>query len=52
MFWRYTAHLSPGSYDLEVRATDGRNEQQTDRVTDTFPQGSTGHHKIHLRVDG
>ena len=52
VFWHFVANLAPGSHGLEVRATDGKGELQTDRATDTFPEGATGHHKVNVRISG
>jgi DMSO/TMAO reductase YedYZ molybdopterin-dependent catalytic subunit len=40
----------PGQTTLVARATDGTGQVQTDRRTDTFPQGATGLHTIQVRV--
>ena len=44
--WRVEWNPQPGSYDLVVRATDGKGQVQTDHLTDTFPDGATGLHGL------
>ena len=48
--WRLDWNPQPGSYDLVVRATDGKGQVQTDHLTDTFPDGATGLHRISVKV--
>jgi len=45
--WQVT---TPGNYRLEVRATDGTGEVQTDQVTPPAPDGARGHHMIFVTV--
>lgn len=48
--WEYLWAASPGSHTIEVRATDGTGEVQTDRVTPPAPDGARGHHRIEVQV--
>lgn len=51
--WRieWTA-MAERAIDLQVRATNGLGEVQTDERRPPLPDGSTGHHSIRLRVEG
>ena len=40
----------PGDHTIEVRATDGTGEVQTDAITPPAPDGDRGHHRITVRV--
>jgi DMSO/TMAO reductase YedYZ molybdopterin-dependent catalytic subunit len=44
--WSATA----GRHSLEVRATDGTGDTQTDQRTDPAPDGARGHHRIFVTV--
>ncbi|HUG16130.1 MAG TPA: molybdopterin-dependent oxidoreductase [Thermomicrobiales bacterium] len=44
--------VDEASFDMHVRATDGRGELQTDERTPALPDGATGHHTIRVRVEG
>jgi len=48
--WVYAWDATPGSHRLEVRATDGTGEPQTDRRTNPFPDGARGYHRVDVRV--
>jgi DMSO/TMAO reductase YedYZ molybdopterin-dependent catalytic subunit len=48
--WVYEWDATPGSHRLEVRATDGTGEPQTDRRTTPFPDGARGYHRVDVRV--
>jgi hypothetical protein len=39
-----------GSHTIEVRATDGNGDVQTDEVTRPDPDGARGHHRISVTV--
>jgi DMSO/TMAO reductase YedYZ molybdopterin-dependent catalytic subunit len=39
-----------GRHSVEVRATDGTGDVQTDQVTDPAPDGARGHHRIFVNV--
>lgn len=41
---------SEGSYQLQVRATDGSGAQQTSQVSASYPNGAAGYHTIHVDV--
>jgi DMSO/TMAO reductase YedYZ molybdopterin-dependent catalytic subunit len=46
--WRFDWAAVPGPHRIEVRATDGTGEIQTDRVTPPAPDGARGHHTIEV----
>jgi DMSO/TMAO reductase YedYZ molybdopterin-dependent catalytic subunit len=48
--WEYLWQAAPGGHHIEVRATDGTGEVQTDQVTDPAPDGARGHHTIQVQV--
>lgn len=51
--WRqyvYEWDASPGDYTIQVRATDGEGETQTEEETEPIPSGATGHHTISVTV--
>jgi DMSO/TMAO reductase YedYZ molybdopterin-dependent catalytic subunit len=48
--WLVRWEATPGSHQLQVRATDGDGEVQTDRVAPPFPDGATGYHTIGVEV--
>jgi hypothetical protein len=48
--WRYDWQATPGDHRIEVRATDGTGEVQTDEVTPPAPDGARGHHHINVSV--
>jgi DMSO/TMAO reductase YedYZ molybdopterin-dependent catalytic subunit len=48
--WLYEWDAAPGSHRLEVRATDGTGDVQTDEQTRPFPDGARGHHWVDVRV--
>jgi DMSO/TMAO reductase YedYZ molybdopterin-dependent catalytic subunit len=50
VFWRRVFTLQPGNYALKVRATDGSGQLQTERQTDSYPDGATGYHSKHTQV--
>jgi DMSO/TMAO reductase YedYZ molybdopterin-dependent catalytic subunit len=49
--WAFAWDATPGDHRVEVRATDGTGEVQTDRETDPAPDGARGHHRISVSVD-
>jgi len=52
--WRqyvYEWNAEPGSYTLQVRATDGRGETQTADTGPPVPSGATGYHTVPVSVD-
>lgn len=48
--WVYEWEARPGEYTLQVRATDGNGDTQTDRVSSVAPDGATGHHTRRVAV--
>jgi DMSO/TMAO reductase YedYZ molybdopterin-dependent catalytic subunit len=42
----------PGKYTVQVRATDGKGNLQTAKVTDPYPNGATGYHTVTYSVRG
>ncbi len=48
--WKLGWQAAPGDHVIEVRATDGTGEVQTDQVTPPPPDGARGHHQIAVRV--
>ncbi|HLG72385.1 MAG TPA: molybdopterin-dependent oxidoreductase [Chloroflexota bacterium] len=50
VFWRTSISLESGPYDVQVRATDGSGQLQTNRRADPFPAGSSGYHHARIEV--
>ncbi|HJP88270.1 MAG TPA: molybdopterin-dependent oxidoreductase [Candidatus Limnocylindrales bacterium] len=48
--WLYDWDATPGSHVIEVRATDGTGEVQTDQETPPPPDGARGHHRVTVAV--
>jgi DMSO/TMAO reductase YedYZ molybdopterin-dependent catalytic subunit len=48
--WLVDWDAAPGSHDIEVRATDGTGEVQTDQRTPPAPDGARGYHRISVVV--
>jgi DMSO/TMAO reductase YedYZ molybdopterin-dependent catalytic subunit len=48
--WRYDWDASAGTHTIEVRATDGTGEVQTDARSAPAPDGARGHHAIRVSV--
>ena len=48
--WVYDWDATPGTYELEVRATDGTGAVQTADRSAPAPDGARGHHKLKVRV--
>ncbi len=48
--WTYAWTATSGSHSIEVRATDGTGEVQTDERTEPAPDGARGHHRITVTV--
>jgi DMSO/TMAO reductase YedYZ molybdopterin-dependent catalytic subunit len=48
--WRYDWNAPTGLHRLEVRATDGTGDVQTDQVTPPAPDGARGHHHVDVNV--
>ena len=50
--WSYDWHPgAPGEYKLAVRATDGAGALQTPDERGIVPEGSTGYHKIIVKIE-
>lgn len=50
--WWLDWDATPGEHLIEVRATNGKGERQTDRESRPDPDGATGYHQIQVNVDG
>jgi DMSO/TMAO reductase YedYZ molybdopterin-dependent catalytic subunit len=48
--WLYDWTATAGSHTIEVRATDGTGDIQTDQETPPPPDGARGHHTISVNV--
>ncbi|MDQ2965284.1 MAG: molybdopterin-dependent oxidoreductase, partial [Chloroflexota bacterium] len=48
--WVFPWPAGAGRHSIEVRATDGPGEVQTDQRTDPAPDGARGHHRISVVV--
>ncbi len=48
--WKLAWDATPGTYEISVRATDGRGEVQTDQPTRPDPDGARGHHTIVVTI--
>ena len=48
--WLYDWDAAPGPHTLEVRATDGAGQVQTDQRSNPAPDGARGHHTIDVNV--
>jgi DMSO/TMAO reductase YedYZ molybdopterin-dependent catalytic subunit len=48
--WLLDWDAPAGSHELEVRATDGTGDVQTDQVSPPAPDGARGHHAIQVTV--
>ncbi|MEV4946406.1 molybdopterin-dependent oxidoreductase [Streptomyces sp. NPDC053755] len=49
--WSYPWEATSGRHTLTVRATDGTGQVQTERRTDTMPDGASGWHSVVVTVD-
>jgi DMSO/TMAO reductase YedYZ molybdopterin-dependent catalytic subunit len=49
--WRYDWDATPGDHAIEVRATDGAGEVQTDQQSPPAPDGARGHHQVRVIVN-
>jgi len=50
--WLFRWAATPGNHSLSVRATDGKGDVQTAKVTRPAPDGARGHHTIDVQVNG
>jgi DMSO/TMAO reductase YedYZ molybdopterin-dependent catalytic subunit len=48
--WKWTWQATAGTHFVEVRATDGTGEVQTDKVSPPDPDGARGHDQIQVEV--
>jgi DMSO/TMAO reductase YedYZ molybdopterin-dependent catalytic subunit len=48
--WLVDWDASPGNHAINVRATDGNGEVQTDQRSQPAPDGARGHHRINVVV--
>jgi DMSO/TMAO reductase YedYZ molybdopterin-dependent catalytic subunit len=48
--WLYDWSATSGSHTIEVRATDGTGDVQTDAHSEPAPDGARGHHQIQVSV--
>ncbi|MGI8909022.1 MAG: Ig-like domain-containing protein [Rubrobacteraceae bacterium] len=51
--WRqyvYEWDAKPGDYTLQVRATDGEGQTQTEKTAPPHPSGASGYHTIEVTV--
>ena len=49
--WALAWEATPGAHTIEVRATDGTGEVQTEQRTAPAPDGASGHHTIRVNVN-
>lgn len=48
--WHLPWSATPGRHSIEVRATDGTGDVQTEQQSDPAPDGARGHHRIFATV--
>ncbi|MEO5704905.1 MAG: molybdopterin-dependent oxidoreductase [Candidatus Limnocylindrales bacterium] len=48
--WLYDWDATPGAHTIEVRATDGNGEVQTESRSAPAPDGARGHHRIQVSI--
>ena len=48
--WLFEWNAPPGEHRIQVRATDGTGETQTDERTPPAPNGASGYHSIRVEV--
>jgi DMSO/TMAO reductase YedYZ molybdopterin-dependent catalytic subunit len=48
--WKVDWVAAAGTHTIEVRATDGTGDVQTDEITPPAPDGARGHHTIQVQV--
>ncbi|GAA2860629.1 molybdopterin-dependent oxidoreductase [Paenarthrobacter ilicis] len=49
--WQLGVELTPGDYEVQVRATDATGTPQTEDKAPVAPDGATGFHTINVKVD-
>ena len=52
VLWRTELELSPGTHEIHVRAVDGMGEIQTEKRSNTHPDGATGYNQKKVDVEG
>jgi hypothetical protein len=50
VLWRGSAEISPGEHKITVRAIDGNGGVQTERRSNTHPDGATGYHSKRVTI--
>jgi hypothetical protein len=48
--WQLGIDLTPGDYEVQVRATDSTGVPQTEDKAPVAPDGATGYHTINVKV--
>ncbi|KUM40546.1 molybdopterin-dependent oxidoreductase [Arthrobacter sp. EpRS71] len=48
--WQLSIDLTPGDYEVQVRATDSTGVPQTEDKAPVAPDGATGYHTINVKV--
>lgn len=48
--WQLGLDLTPGNYEVQVRATDSMGKPQTEDRAPVAPDGATGYHTINVKV--
>ncbi|MFN8631567.1 MAG: molybdopterin-dependent oxidoreductase [Chloroflexota bacterium] len=48
--WKWTWQATARTHFIEVRATDGTDEVQADKVTPPDPDGARSHHQVQVQV--
>lgn len=49
--WSVVWEATPGTHQVQVRATDGTGETQTEQITSVAPNGATGYHTVTYLVE-
>ncbi len=49
--WRVTVEVGPGPHSLQVRATDGTGETQTENRSSPAPDGARGYHQLRFNAN-
>lgn len=52
VLWRAEISGEPGRHELTVRAIDGQGNVQTPQVSDSYPDGASGHHSRSVQIPG
>lgn len=48
--WQHGLQMTPGDYEIQVRATDSTGQPQSENRSPVAPDGATGYHTINLKV--